>query len=134
MGSFGTILKEWRTIRRYSQLGLALEADISARHLSFLESGRANPSKSMILRLSQALAMPRPIANQAMQAAGFAPAFPDIAAESNDLAPIRKAVERMLAAHDPFPGIAVDRHWNIVSANRGGEMLMAFTPPDTKRI
>jgi transcriptional regulator with XRE-family HTH domain len=127
MAAFGTMLKEWRAIRRFSQLQLAMEVDMSARHLSFLESGRANPSKSMVLRLSQALEMPRTVANQALHSAGFAPAFPDTPSDAPALAPIRKAVEMMLKSHDPFPGVTVDRHWNIISANKGGAMLMALT-------
>jgi transcriptional regulator with XRE-family HTH domain len=126
MAAFGHMLKEWRAIRRFSQLQLAMEADMSARHLSFLESGRANPSKSMVLRLSQALEMPRPVANQALHSAGFAPAFPDTPSDAPELAPVRKALEMMLASHDPFPGVAVDRHWNIVSTNKGGAMLITL--------
>lgn len=126
MAAFGHMLKEWRGIRRFSQLQLAMEVDMSARHLSFLESGRANPSKSMVLRLSQALEMPRPVANQALRSAGFASAFPDTPADAPQLAPVRKALEMMLQSHDPLPGVAVDRHWNIVSANKGGAMLMTL--------
>jgi transcriptional regulator with XRE-family HTH domain len=128
MADFGSILKQWRSIRRFSQLQLAMEAQLSARHLSFLESGRANPSKAMVLRLSHVLDMPRPVVNQALFAVGLAPVYPDGPADAAALAPVRKAVERMLAAHDPFPGVVVDRHWTILSSNRGGEMLKTLAP------
>jgi transcriptional regulator with XRE-family HTH domain len=134
VANFGNILKQWRSIRRFSQLQLAMEAQLSARHLSFLESGRANPSKSMVLRLSQVLDMPRPVVNQALFAVGFAPIFPNEPADAAALAPVRKAVERMLAAHDPFPGVVVDRHWNIIATNRGGEMLKALSPGDSPNL
>jgi len=127
MREFGQMLKEWRGIRRFSQLNLALEADMSARHLSFLESGRANPSKAMVLRLSQALEMPKIITNQALNAAGFSAAFPEIALDSPDLAPVRKAVDVLLERHDPFPGATVDRRWNILEANAGCQMLIALS-------
>jgi transcriptional regulator with XRE-family HTH domain len=126
---FGPMLREWRGIRRFSQLSLAMEAEMSARHLSFLENGRANPSKAMVLRLSQALEMPRPVVNQALNAAGFAPIFPETSIDAAALAPVRKAVDMMLKAHDPYPGVAADRHWNILSANKGAAILIALTPP-----
>lgn len=132
MNAFGTMLREWRGIRRYSQLQLAMEADMSARHLSFLESGRANPSKTMVLRLSRALEMPRTITNQALHQAGFAPVYPEAGADASLLAPVHKATEIMLKSHDPLPGVAVDRHWNIVAINRAGGLLTSLVPQGTK--
>jgi transcriptional regulator with XRE-family HTH domain len=129
MSKFGSMMKEWRGMRRFSQLDLAMAADMSARHLSFLETGRAQPSRTMVLRLVQALEMPRPVANQALQRAGYAAYFPEVAADSPELAPVRRAVDLTLKRHDPFPGVAVDRHWNIVSANKAGALLMAMNPP-----
>ena len=85
---FGAILKDWRKVRRFSQLDLSLEAEMSARHLSFLESGRANPSRAMVLRLSEALQLPRPAANQALNAAGFAPVYPSLSDDAPELAPV----------------------------------------------
>ncbi len=119
----GEIIREWRTLRRFSQLDLSLEAETSARHLSFVESGRANPSRAMVLRLASALQMPRDVANDALRAAGFAPAYPQLAADAPDLAPVRSAVATMLANHDPYPAIAVDRHWDITAANGGAIRL-----------
>ncbi len=123
-GAFGAILKHWRCLRRHSQLSLSLAAEISARHLSFLESGRSQPSREMVLRLAEALAMPKDNANQALRAAGFAPVFPSLPAQSPALAPVRDAVATMLANHDPLPGVAIDREWNVLNANQGALMLL----------
>lgn len=121
----GEIIKEWRTIRRFSQLDLSLEANTSARHLSFVESGRANPSRTMVLRLASALQMPRDVANDALRAAGFAPAYPQLAADAPDLGPVRAAVATMLSNHEPYPAICVDRHWDITAANGGAARLFS---------
>lgn len=126
---FGAILKDWRKTRRFSQLDLSLEAEMSARHLSFLESGRANPSRAMVLRLSEALQLPRPAANQALNAAGFAPVYPSLSDDAPELAPVNQAIATMLDHHDPFPGYAIDRHWNIVASNQGAEMIVALAAP-----
>ncbi len=127
---FGAILKEWRKVRRFSQLDLSLEAEMSARHLSFLESGRSNPSREMVLRLCDALGLPRPAANQALNAAGFAPVYPSLPDDAPELAPVNQAIASMLTRHDPYPGIAVDRHWNVVNSNQGAQMLLALASPD----
>lgn len=126
---FGSILKEWRKVRRFSQLDLSLEAEMSARHLSFLESGRSNPSRAMVLRLSEALQLPRPMANQALHAAGFSAVYPSLPENAPELAPVHQAIATMLDHHDPYPGIAVDRHWNIVRSNGGAEMLLGLSNP-----
>ena len=126
---FGAILKDWRKLRRFSQLDLSLEAEMSARHLSFLESGRSNPSRAMVLRLSEALQMPRPAANQALNAAGFAPVYPSLSDDAPELAPVNQAIATMIDHHDPFPGYAIDGHWNVVNSNRGAEMILALASP-----
>lgn len=126
---FGAILKDWRKVRRFSQLDLSLEAEMSARHLSFLESGRSNPSREMVLRLSEALQLPRPAANQALHAAGFAPVYPSLSDDAPELAPVKQAIATMLDHHHPFPGYAIDRHWNIVASNPGAEMIVALASP-----
>lgn len=113
----GEIIREWRALRRFSQLDLSLEAQTSARHLSFIESGRARPSREMVLRLADALAMPKATANRALAAAGFAPVFPQLAANAAELAPVRAAIETMLRNHEPFPAVAIDQDWTIMSAN-----------------
>lgn len=129
---FGAILKDWRKVRRFSQLDLSLEAEMSARHLSFLESGRSNPSREMVMRLSEALQLPRPAANQALHAAGFAPVYPSLPEDAPELAPVNQAIDSMLEKHDPYPGIAVDRYWNVVKSNQGAQLLLALASPDGK--
>lgn len=121
--AFGDMLKEWRALRRFSQLQLSLEADISARHLSFLESGRAQPSRAMVIKLANALNMPKDTTNNAMQIAGFAPVYPQLETDAADLAPMYEAIAHMLKVHDPFPAFAMDRHWDIVNANTGAIAL-----------
>jgi transcriptional regulator with XRE-family HTH domain len=121
--AFGSLLKEWRGRRRLSQLGLALEADVSARHLAFLETGRARPSRDMVIRLAAALSLPYAERNRMLVGAGFAPAFPALGLEAREMAEVRAAVERLIGGHDPFPALAIDRHWRIVAANAGAVQL-----------
>jgi transcriptional regulator with XRE-family HTH domain len=115
--AFGDHLREWRQRRHLSQLDLAGDAEISARHLSFVETGRAAPSRDMVLRLAERLDVPLRERNVLLVAAGFAPAFPNRSLDDPALAAARQAVETVLKAHEPYPAIAVDRHWNLVSAN-----------------
>ena len=115
--SAGSLIREWRTRRRMSQLDLAMEADISQRHLSFVESGRARPSREMVLHLAEQLSIPLRQRNQLLLAAGFAPSFSEKSLSDATLAPAMAAVETVLKGHEPFPALAVDRHWNLVSAN-----------------
>lgn len=126
---FGARLREWRRRRGLSQLALALAADVSQRHLSFVESGRAAPSREMVLRLAEHLEMPLRERNGLLLAAGFAPVFAERPLDDPALAPARQAVERVLAAHEPFPAIAVDRHWTLVAANRAVAPLMGLADP-----
>ncbi|MCV0396236.1 MAG: helix-turn-helix transcriptional regulator [Rhizobiaceae bacterium] len=121
----GPLLREWRNRRRMSQLDLALEAEISQRHLSFVESGRAAPSRDMILHLADHLDVPLRQRNHLLLAAGFAPTFTERAIDDPDLEPAMKAVERVLKVHEPNPAIAVDRHWNLVAANDAIKPFMA---------
>ena len=116
--AFGDHLREWRQRRHLSQLDLAGHAEISARHLSFVETGRAAPSRDMVLRLAERLDVPLRERNVLLVAAGFAPAFPDRSLDDPALAAARQAVETVLKAHEPYPALAVDRHWNLISANR----------------
>ena len=117
MSAAGPLLREWRQRRRLSQLELALEADISARHLSFLETGRSKPSREMVLHLAEHLDIPLRERNALLMAAGFAPVFPERSFDDPELASARKAVELVLAGHEPYPAIAVDRHWTLLAAN-----------------
>lgn len=125
----GELLRSWRQRRRTSQLALALDAEISARHLSFIETGRAQPSRSVVLRLAEALEMPLRERNRLLLAAGYAPVFPARPLDHPALAAAREAVERVLAGHEPYPAIAVDRHWTLITANRAfGPLLDGVAP------
>lgn len=123
--TFGDLLREWRGVRRMSQLDLALAAEVSARHVSFLESGRAEPSRAMTLRLAAALDLPKAAANEALKAAGFAAVYPALPPSAPDLAPVRRAISMTLASHQPFPGIAISRTWDILEANETARQLFA---------
>lgn len=131
----GTLLRDWRQRRRLSQLSLALEAGISQRHLSCVESGKARPSRGMLLHLADRLDVPLRERNTLLAAAGFAPAFAERHLGDPALAPARHAVERVLTAHEPWPALAVDRHWRLVSSNRALPALLdgcdpaLLTPP-----
>ncbi|MEM9010604.1 MAG: helix-turn-helix transcriptional regulator [Pseudomonadota bacterium] len=123
MTAFARSLKTWRAARRYSQLDLAGEAGISSRHLSFLETGRARPSRAMVLQLSEALHLPLDARNQLLTHAGFAARYAGRQWSDGAMAPIRQAVERMLDRHMPYPGLAVDRLWTIRQANQTARAL-----------
>lgn len=115
--SAGVLIREWRTRRRMSQLDLALEAEISQRHLSFLESGRSAPSRDMVLRLADQLAIPLRQRNQLLLAAGFAPSYGERPLDHPSMKPAMAAISQVLKGHEPNPAIAVDRHWTMVAAN-----------------
>lgn len=126
MTQFADALKTWRKARRYSQLELAHEADVSSRHLSFLETGRANPSREMIQKLGDALDLPLSVRNQFLAQAGFAARYPQRDWSSQEMAPIRQAVEYTLQRHAPYPAFAVDRHWTILQMNPPAEQLLGL--------
>jgi len=115
--AFPDLLRDCRRGRRLSQLDLAVEAEVSQRHLSFLESGRAKPSREMVLQLAQALDLPLRERNRLLQAAGYAGVFPQRKLEAADMGPVRQALEQLLKHHEPFPAVVVDRAWNLVMAN-----------------
>ncbi|KIC34808.1 helix-turn-helix domain-containing protein [Leisingera sp. ANG-S5] len=123
--AFGAVLKKWRGLRRMSQMQLALEAGVSARHLSFLESGRARPSRGMVLRLSEELQLPGGAQNQMLTAAGLAPAYASRDLDDAALVPLRQAAAQMLAAHAPYPAMMIDRHWTLLDLNRPMEMMLS---------
>ncbi|WP_091135600.1 helix-turn-helix domain-containing protein [Microvirga guangxiensis] len=114
---FGDYLREWRQRRRMSQMDLALEAEISTRHLSFLETGRSQPSREMVQLLSEKLDMPLRERNVMLASAGFAPVYPERSLDDPALQSMREAIGLVLKGHDPFPALAVDRHWSLVAAN-----------------
>lgn len=125
----GSLLREWRQRRRLSQLDLACEAEISTKHLSFLETGRSIPSRDMVLHLAERLEVPLRERNVLLLAAGYAPMFPERALDDPALAAARKAVDVILAGHEPYPAIAIDRHWTLVAANRAVAPVMAGVDP-----
>lgn len=125
----GNLLRDWRRRRRLSQLDLACEADISARHLSFLETGRSLPSREMVLRLAEQLDIPLRERNALLVAAGYAPVFRERPLEDPTLQAARKAVDLVLAGHEPFPAIAIDRHWTLVASNRATPLFLAGVEP-----
>jgi transcriptional regulator with XRE-family HTH domain len=121
----GDHLREWRRRRRMSQLDLALEAEISQKHLSFVESGRSVPSREMVIRLAERLELPLRERNVMLLAAGYAPAYPERSLDDPALRPAREVVELILKAHEPFPALAIDRHWTLVAANAAVTPLLA---------
>ena len=127
--SLGDQLRGWRQLRRMSQLDLALDAEISARHLSFVETGRSQPSREMILRLAERLSIPLRHRNALLLAAGFAPAFRERAFDDPELQEARAAVEQILRGHEPFPALAVDRHRTMVADNDAVTPLLGGVAP-----
>jgi transcriptional regulator with XRE-family HTH domain len=126
----GDHLREWRQRRRMSQLDLALEADISARHLSFVETGRSAPSREMVLHLAEQLEIPLRDRNLLLVSAGFAPIFPERSLDDPALQAARRAMDLVLKGHEPYPAVAVDRHWTLVAANAAIPPLLAGISPD----
>jgi transcriptional regulator with XRE-family HTH domain len=141
--SFGSYLRWWRTRRGLSQLDLAGVAGTSQRHVSFLESGRTQPSREMVLRLAAALDVPLRQQNALLLAAGFAPAWRESDLAAPELTTVNQALDHMLAQQEPFPALVVDRRWNLLRANAGAGRLTAFltgpvpapaSPPGTVNI
>jgi len=126
----GSLLREWRQRRHLSQLDLAVEAEISTRHLSFVETGRARPSREMLLHLAALLEMPLRERNVLLVSAGFAPVYSERALDAPELAAARAAVELVLRGHEPYPAMALDRHWNLVIANQAAQRLLATVAAD----
>jgi transcriptional regulator with XRE-family HTH domain len=125
----GDLLREWRQRRRLSQLELACDAEISTRHLSFVETGRAQPSREMILHLSEQMEIPMRERNVLLVAAGYAPIFPARSLEDPALASVRRAIDLILEGQKPYPAFAIDRHWNVVASNRAlPEMYQGVAP------
>ena len=115
----GELLREWRQRRRLSQLDLAIDADVSARHLSFVETGRSRPTRAMILRLSEHLDVPLRDRNELLLAGGYAPAYPERGLAEPELAAVRAGLRRILAGHEPYPAVLVSRRWELVDSNAG---------------
>jgi transcriptional regulator with XRE-family HTH domain len=129
--SFGTLLKQWRSRRSFSQLDLALTSQVSQRHVSFLESGRAKPSQEMVLQLATVLEIPLRQQNLLLSAAGFAPMHSETDLSASEMTSVRKAIDLMLHQHEPYPAFVVDRYWNLLLTNNGATRLLnAFIDPD----
>lgn len=125
----GTILRDWRARRRMSQLDLSNETEVSTRHLSFVESGRAAPSRELLLRLAEPLALSLRERNRLLLAGGYSPMHPERSIDAPDMAAARQAVDAVLRGHAPFPALAVDRHWNLLLANDAAGALLAGIAP-----
>jgi transcriptional regulator with XRE-family HTH domain len=125
----GALLREWRERRRLSQLELALEADISTRHLSFVETSRALPSRALLLRLAEHLDVPFRARNQLLLAAGYAPAYRETPLDAAEMSTVRAAVRQILTGHEPYPAVVVDRDWHLVDANRSLALFLHGVAP-----
>jgi transcriptional regulator with XRE-family HTH domain len=126
----GEMLRRWREHRRLSQLELAGQADISTRHLSFVETSRSMPSREMVLRLAEQLDLPLRDRNALLLAAGYAPVYSEVALDSPQMSAVRTAVRQILTAHEPYPAVVIDRGWNLVDANAGVAMFVAGSAPE----
>ncbi len=127
--TFGDRLRSWRTRRRLSQLQLSNDAGVSARHLSFLETGKARPSRELVLHLAEHLDVPLRERNTLLVAAGFAPMFRETPLEEAPMSPVREALDKLLRAHEPYPAVVVDRMWNVVTANHSTMQLISAVSP-----
>ncbi|WP_308163859.1 helix-turn-helix domain-containing protein [Nonomuraea sediminis] len=124
------MLRSWRQRRRVSQLDLAIEAEVSARHISFLETGRARPSREMVMKLSEELDVPLRHRNRLLVAAGFAPVFREREVRAPEMEVVRQALDKILAGHEPYPALVVDAGWNLVAANSAVAMFMDGVPEE----
>ncbi|MEP0913862.1 helix-turn-helix domain-containing protein [Leptolyngbya sp. GB1-A1] len=131
LDSFGLLLKQWRSQRGFSQLDLAVTSQVSQRHISFLESGRAKPSREMVLQLAEVLEIPLRQQNLMLTAAGFTPIHAETDLSAPEMASIRKAIDFMLRQQEPYPAIVVDRYWNLLLTNHAANRLLnAFIAPE----
>ncbi len=121
--AYGRRLKHWRRHRGLSQLELAHRAQVSQRHVSFIETGRSRPRQEVVLRIAEALEIPLRERNAILEFAGLAPSYPEVPMSSAAAAPFREAVRRMLAAHEPYPAYVINRWWDVVDANSAGRRL-----------
>jgi transcriptional regulator with XRE-family HTH domain len=125
MSRFGARLSEWRARRRVSQLSLAVDAGVSQRHLSFVESGRSQPSREMVLRLCGALEIPLRHRNEMFVLAGYAPYYPHLSLDDTEMRGIRDALQRVIEFHEPYPAFVLDREWRVLLSNRGAQALVS---------
>jgi transcriptional regulator with XRE-family HTH domain len=121
---FGALLVHWRALRRESQLSLAVSASISQRHVSFLESGRAKPSRDMVVRLCETLDIPLRARNELLISAGYAPVYAQSSLAGDEMTPVREALQRIIAHHEPYPAFVLDREWNVVMINQAAQRVL----------
>ena len=126
----GELLRDWRERRHLSQLDLSLQAEISARHLSFVETGRSRPSREMVLHLAEHLDVPLRERNALLVAAGYAPMYRQTAIDAPEMAPVREALDKVLSGHEPYPAVVVDRNWTLVAANRSISVFTEEVAPE----
>jgi transcriptional regulator with XRE-family HTH domain len=126
----GALLRDWRQRRRRSQLDLALDAGVSARHVSFVETGRAQPSREMVLHLAEELEVPLRERNHLLLAAGYAPVYGERPLDDPDMAAVREALDLVLRGHEPYPAVVVDRGWDVVAGNRANPVLLDGCAPE----
>jgi transcriptional regulator with XRE-family HTH domain len=138
----GGLLREWRMRRRLSQLDLSVEAEVSARHLSFVETGRSRPSRELVLHLAEHLDVPLRERNALLLAAGYAPSYRSTPLDADEMSPVRAALDKILAGHEPYPAVVVDRRWDLVTANAsalailtdGVDPTLLAPPANTLRV
>ena len=126
----GELLRSWRQRRNLSQLELALNAEVSSRHVSFLETGRSRPSREMVIRLAEELEIPLRERNGLFLAAGYAPVYPERPLDADEMQPVRQAIDRFLRAHEPYPAVVVDRYHNLLASNDALDILLAGVAPE----
>ncbi len=126
----GELIRDWRLRRRRSQLDLSIEVGVSTRHLSFVETGRSRPSPELVLAIAHHLEVPLRERNSLLLAAGYAPRFSQRSLDDDEMAPMRASVQRLLDAHQPYPGVVIDRQWNVLLANDAAIALLAGVPPE----
>lgn len=131
--AFGRHMKQWRRQRGLSQLQLAVRADVSQRHLSFIETGRSRPRADVVHKLAEALEIPLRERNMMLEAAGLAPSYPEMPLSNDAVAPFRHAIQRMLEAHEPYPAYVINRWWELVDANEAGHRLFPGVLPVSMR-
>lgn len=130
VSAVGNLLRDWRGVQGMSQLDLALAAGVSSRHVSFIETGRSSPSRTMVLRLAETLDLPLRERNALLVAAGFAPVYRESPLSDADLTPVRRALDLVLRSHEPYPAFVLDRAWNILLANRAHHRLLPALLPE----
>ena len=139
MSAVGPLLSEYRKKNRLSQLDLSLMADVSSRHISFIETGRTSPSRSMLLRLADVLNLPHKDSNLLLHCGGYAPAYTELDLEAADMAPVRQALQLILDNHNPYPALVMDGGWNVLMANSaqqrmGAQIMDASGQPPTTNL